>query len=827
MAAGDVKVGSIFAEIRAKLDSYDKDLKDARKMTEQQIGGLQKSIDKISFEKAGASVMDFAKKAVAALAIYKAVDFTKGAVMAAARFETLGVVLDTIGKSTKYSAAEIKGFEEQLRNTGIAGLEARQVLTQMIQSNLDLGKSAELARVAQDAAVISNLNSSETLQRMTHAIQANSVEILRTLGMNVSFEAATQKLAKSLGTTTEGLSEQQKVMARMNAVIEGGIQIAGAYEAAMSTAAKQIKSFERYVSDFEVEFGKAFNPALTAIIFGASEALKKLTEAVKDPAFQRSIETLAEQLGTNIVNAMNYIVSNQQAVLSFFTNTASGVKQTVEVFNSIPSELTGPVGYGIVGRMLFGGWGPAKIIAVLAAINEGMKFTGTDIGGLGEKHLAAVSASKEFGKSFVEVLSGERHWWTGEYVQWMKAADTATDFWQKHKKGAQEYQSDIKGILESDPLGDFFERHKRGMDSFMALSSKLSGEISKEEKEAKAKAESEKARGPSVRLKFAEEYAKEFEGEAEYQRLKLKEQYDDFNKHVTDKLILLKWYVRKKEEILLKEYTDSNEFQSLKTSGFIRPEENEAKRFLQDPRTSRENAAKYQASQEDTRTQNEKDVAWAAEYQQKALEDTKRDMEIFNDTMNVMSQTAADAFAGFVTGTKSAKVAFQEMVQSMISGLVRLSTQKLTEQLFGMIMKGAAAYAGGGGGGIYGTGPGGGLEDPYGHAHGAAFGPAGRYAFAKGGVVRKPTMFRFSGGTGLMGEAGPEGILPLKRNSKGDLGVSVSKSDNSSNVAKQAEPPQVHMHFYPNSQGQYDRESVSEAQARLYSSISRANQRNR
>jgi hypothetical protein len=43
--------------------------------------------------------------------------------------------------------------------------------------------------------------------------------------------------------------------------------------------------------------------------------------------------------------------------------------------------------------------------------------------------------------------------------------------------------------------------------------------------------------------------------------------------------------------------------------------------------------------------------------------------------------------------------------------------------------------------------------------------------FANGGVVNGPTLFPMSGGTGLMGEAGPEAIMPLKRGKDGKLGV--------------------------------------------------------
>ncbi len=43
--------------------------------------------------------------------------------------------------------------------------------------------------------------------------------------------------------------------------------------------------------------------------------------------------------------------------------------------------------------------------------------------------------------------------------------------------------------------------------------------------------------------------------------------------------------------------------------------------------------------------------------------------------------------------------------------------------------------------------------------------------FAAGGIVNSPTMFAMRGGTGLMGEAGPEAIMPLARGADGKLGV--------------------------------------------------------
>jgi len=56
-------------------------------------------------------------------------------------------------------------------------------------------------------------------------------------------------------------------------------------------------------------------------------------------------------------------------------------------------------------------------------------------------------------------------------------------------------------------------------------------------------------------------------------------------------------------------------------------------------------------------------------------------------------------------------------------------------------------------------------------AEGGAFSQGRVMPFAKGGVVSGPVTFPMRGGTGLMGEAGPEAIMPLTRGADGRLGV--------------------------------------------------------
>ncbi len=55
-------------------------------------------------------------------------------------------------------------------------------------------------------------------------------------------------------------------------------------------------------------------------------------------------------------------------------------------------------------------------------------------------------------------------------------------------------------------------------------------------------------------------------------------------------------------------------------------------------------------------------------------------------------------------------------------------------------------------------------------ARGNVFNTPGLSAYS-GTIVDRPTVFPFARGAGLMGEAGPEAILPLRRNGQGVLGV--------------------------------------------------------
>ncbi len=74
---------------------------------------------------------------------------------------------------------------------------------------------------------------------------------------------------------------------------------------------------------------------------------------------------------------------------------------------------------------------------------------------------------------------------------------------------------------------------------------------------------------------------------------------------------------------------------------------------------------------------------------------------------------------------------------------------------------------------------------------GGAFAQGRVMPFAKGGVVAQATAFPMRGATGLMGEAGPEAIMPLARGADGRLGVQATGSARPVTVVMNITTPDV------------------------------------
>jgi lambda family phage tail tape measure protein len=138
---------------------------------------------------------------------------------------------------------------------------------------------------------------------------------------------------------------------------------------------------------------------------------------------------------------------------------------------------------------------------------------------------------------------------------------------------------------------------------------------------------------------------------------------------------------------------------------------------------------------------------------------------LLEDRIKSFANTATDALLGFTEGSKAS---FSDMIESMLKDMAKLALKQSLNPFFEMIGSTAKTAVSSGGAGIAEW-----FRGMFAAQKGAVFAPAGLVPFATGGVVSSPTVFPMaSGGVGVMGEAGAEAVVPLRRDASGNLGVS-------------------------------------------------------
>jgi hypothetical protein len=132
------------------------------------------------------------------------------------------------------------------------------------------------------------------------------------------------------------------------------------------------------------------------------------------------------------------------------------------------------------------------------------------------------------------------------------------------------------------------------------------------------------------------------------------------------------------------------------------------------------------------------------------VKDAGKDMaEQLRDAIDGWGKDAARSIVDFaMTG----KTSFSDMARSIIADMARMVVQ---QNITGPL----ASSVGGWAKGLFET-----------NARGGVYADSGLSDYSNS-IVSSPTVFPFARGIGLMGEAGPEAIIPLKRTKDGSLGI--------------------------------------------------------
>ncbi|GAA6162499.1 phage tail tape measure protein [Pelagimonas sp. KU-00592-HH] len=138
-----------------------------------------------------------------------------------------------------------------------------------------------------------------------------------------------------------------------------------------------------------------------------------------------------------------------------------------------------------------------------------------------------------------------------------------------------------------------------------------------------------------------------------------------------------------------------------------------------------------------------------------------------------LSRGLRKAFEGLVFDGDSLSETLDRMARTMMNTAYNAALRPVTDHFGGMIANGI--------GGL--------VQNVLPFEQGGSFVQGRVMPFAKGGVVTGATTFPMRGGIGLMGEAGPEAVMPLARGPDGRLGVQAAGSGRAVNVVMNIQSP--------------------------------------
>ncbi len=216
---------------------------------------------------------------------------------------------------------------------------------------------------------------------------------------------------------SKGKVQAEELRGQLGERLPGAFQIAArAMGVTTAELSKMLERGEVFADDFLPKFAKALREKFADNIAGSSDSAQANINRLKNTWFELKDTIMSggllDELNTQIKNVNNelsdWIANNreliQQKVQESIESIKNAVKDIYDLYKSLPDEIVGAAGMGLVGKMLFGNTA-GGIIAFMSFLKAQLDDIAKRISNkVGVKYTGIIDVFKQIGGKQQEVL---------------------------------------------------------------------------------------------------------------------------------------------------------------------------------------------------------------------------------------------------------------------------------------------------------------------------------------------------------------------------------------------------------------------------------------
>lgn len=445
-------VGSVFFDIKANQSAFKKEIKGA--------AGQAQSVFSSAMGKVGKAIgVAFSAAAV--------VSFGKKCVEVASETQSAWVGLSSILNGQKKSFSEANGFIQDYISDGLVplnnavtaykNLAARGYNTEQIEKTMTALKDA--AAFGRQASY----SYGDAISTATEGLKNENSILVDNAGVTKNVAKMWEDYAKSIGTTTNALTQQQKIEAEVNGIMEETKWQTGDAAKYATTCAGRVAKLSATFTSLKTEIGNVIIPILNLFIPAIQTALDALLK------FLGLLKTVMASIGLEMpdVTSLGGVTAGATEAAEAIDNTGTAAEKAAkkvkkafasyDEINVLSKSSASDTGTG--GSSAGASGVEAATIGGVNSLKDQLSSASAELGTFfdpladawqahGEPIIQSIKNAfnnlKEVGKGVGDVI---KNWWQGEGGR--SFANTTLELFEKIARAAERVTKSIKYIWDN------------------------------------------------------------------------------------------------------------------------------------------------------------------------------------------------------------------------------------------------------------------------------------------------------------------------------------------------------------------------------------------